>query len=77
MQPVESINHFLICGMQSVAEWNAAVAVTVAVASVDDRREGRSLSSPRATGLRFPSFTGCSSRWVGTLENEIFTSVIC
>lgn len=74
MQPVESINHFLICGMQSVAEWNAAVAV--AVASVDCR-EGRSLSSPRATGLRFPSFTGCSSRWVGTLENEIFTSVIC
>lgn len=25
VQPVESINHFLICGMQSVAEWNAAI----------------------------------------------------
>lgn len=30
VQPVESINHFLICGMQSVAEWNAAVAASTA-----------------------------------------------
>lgn len=26
VQPVESINHFLICGMQSVAEWNVSLA---------------------------------------------------
>lgn len=80
VQPVESINHFLICGMQSVAEWNAAVG-RVARCSLLTVPHGQLgyFSSSFAGVVVGPVVVAVVVAGLRSLDtrNEIFTSVIC
>lgn len=78
MQPVESINHFLICGMQSVAEWNAAAGrvARCSLLAVPHGQLGYSSSSFFFFGVVVGLVVVAGFRSLDT-RNEIFTSVIC